>query len=156
MSLYDESEKALSDINKILENLKESKTKIHESADGLTEALNAFVKLNGPLYEIVDKNLELDKIVKSSYDGTKEQMASLKGALQRDLERSVDLFTKSTESFNANLSSISSQIEEKSELIKESIDRSDAKLTKLIVAVLIILAVSLSLSGYMFFDMTSK
>lgn len=149
MSLYNESEKALAELNDVISTVKDSKEKLNVSADNMTKALSGFIELNKPLYAIVQKDLDLDKVVKSSSDEVRSEMASLKGALLRDIEKSVDKLNESTNSFNANLKEVASSMDEGLGLIQSKVDQSKSKMSMLLVLVLLVLLVNIGMTGFL-------
>lgn len=149
MSLYKESEKALSELNDVISTIKDSKEKLNVSADNMTKALTGFIELNKPLYTIVQKDLDLDKVVKSSSDDVRSEMASLKGALLRDIEKSVELVTESTQSFNSSLKSVTDSVEQGVVAMQDKAEQSESKVSKLISIVILLVLANLGVTSFL-------
>jgi uncharacterized coiled-coil DUF342 family protein len=75
MSLYDESEKALSKLNDVISTVKDSKGKLNDSADSLKKAVNSFVKLSKPLDTFLKKELDLEKIIRVGREETQSKLS---------------------------------------------------------------------------------
>ncbi|MGX5203461.1 hypothetical protein [Aliikangiella sp. IMCC44632] len=93
MSLYDESSKKIKELDEYISTIKDTKVKLTESADRMSEALERFSDLNKPLQKVIEKDLQLDRVVSHSTSELKSEMASLKEKLGRDNEKAIEEFT---------------------------------------------------------------
>lgn len=148
MSLYDKTEKALIELNEVVSTVQDTKQKLHTSADNMTKALDGFVELNKPLYTIVERDLNLEKMVKSSSDDLRSEIASLKGALLRDIEKLSDELKRNTSDFNTSLKEFSDISDQHFNHIHTNAKRSEKKYLKLMTFVVLLIISNLAIASF--------
>jgi len=149
MSLYKESEKALSELNEIVSKVRDSKEKLNISADSMTDALKSFVVLNKPIYTIVQRDLNLDKAVKTMSDEVRVDMSTLRGALNRDIERSVEAVNKSTGNFMEGIKQISHSLDTINDSFGQRLNDLNKRFTNLFTVILIVMLINVGLTGFL-------
>ena len=149
MSLYKESEKALSELNEIVSKVRDSKEKLNISADSMTDALKSFVVLNKPVYTIVQRDLNLDKAVKTMSDEVRVDMSTLRGALNRDIERSVEAVNKSTVNFMEGIKQISHSLDTINDSFGQRLNDLNKRFTNLFTVILIVMLINVGLTGFL-------
>ena len=55
MSLYEESETAVKELNILLSSVQEAKARLNQSAEQMTKALENFSRINRPLYDRIER-----------------------------------------------------------------------------------------------------
>lgn len=90
MSLYKESEKAISSINEITSSMKSTKRRIDATAESLTSALDKFHSTCKPIYDFADRNINVQKEIEKFVILTREDTAKTRSYLISEIKSVID------------------------------------------------------------------